>query len=216
MSDLNKRLQLGPQAPKKEEVADVEAAEEKEKAPLSDARKGRARGPQRRAPATKSPAATTTTSSAVKAPVVTLAFSIPQTTWFLDPDDGDVALGTDNEATPDTGTEAEEGAEPTLGDEAQAPGGDRPQRLLTDEPETMTPSHGVIKDEQEVERETPLQSYHATSEEKTESKGTDEPVTQEKTLVANMAGESVLEATVKKTNDGNEVEPVEVHDDVKA
>jgi hypothetical protein len=61
MSDLNRRLQLGPQAPpvKKEEVAEEEEekAEVKEKVPLSDARKGRARGPQRRAPAAASAAA---------------------------------------------------------------------------------------------------------------------------------------------------------------
>lgn len=47
MSDLNKKLGLGPVAPKKEEVP--QAAEE-EKAPLADARKGRAKGPQRRKP----------------------------------------------------------------------------------------------------------------------------------------------------------------------
>lgn len=50
LSDLNSRLQLGPQAPKpaveKKEEASVE-----EKAPLADARKGRARGPARRKPA---------------------------------------------------------------------------------------------------------------------------------------------------------------------
>lgn len=50
MKDLNQRLQLGPQAPKKEEPPKEAAEEEKEKAPLVDARKGRARGPQRRKP----------------------------------------------------------------------------------------------------------------------------------------------------------------------
>ena len=56
MSDLNRRLQLGPQAPpshkeEHEEKAEEEAEKEKEKVPLVDARKGRARGPARRAPA---------------------------------------------------------------------------------------------------------------------------------------------------------------------
>lgn len=84
MSDLNKRLQLGPQAPKKEEPQE-EVKEESEKAPLVDARKGRARGPVRRAPA-KSPTpaveskASASTSSA-------LAFSSPSTLWSIDPDD---------------------------------------------------------------------------------------------------------------------------------
>lgn len=48
MSDLDKRLQLGPQGPKPQEKA---LEEEEEKAPLADARKGRARGPARRKPA---------------------------------------------------------------------------------------------------------------------------------------------------------------------
>ncbi|KAF2761460.1 hypothetical protein EJ05DRAFT_264914 [Pseudovirgaria hyperparasitica] len=51
MSDLNSRLQLGPQAPK---VKEPEKEEESEKAveptPLADARKGRAKGPSRRKP----------------------------------------------------------------------------------------------------------------------------------------------------------------------
>lgn len=81
MSDLNKRLQLGPQAPKKEEPAPEEAAEEKEKAPLVDARKGRARGPARRAPA-KSPAPATEEAK----PVFTLTVSEPSTVWSIDPE----------------------------------------------------------------------------------------------------------------------------------
>jgi hypothetical protein len=86
MSDLNKRLQLGPQAPKKEEPAAEEVEEEKEKAPLSDARKGRARGPVRRAPA-KSPAPATELAAATAA-TTTLGFSKPTTLWHIDPDEG--------------------------------------------------------------------------------------------------------------------------------
>ncbi|KAJ0424156.1 altered inheritance of mitochondria protein 21 [Aspergillus carlsbadensis] len=48
LSDLNSRLQLGPQAPPKPQEKKEELAE---KGPLSDARKGRARGPARRKPA---------------------------------------------------------------------------------------------------------------------------------------------------------------------
>ena len=55
MSTLEKRLQLGPQGPKGVDSSDEPKAEE-DKAPLSDARKGRARGPARRKPAA-SPAA---------------------------------------------------------------------------------------------------------------------------------------------------------------
>jgi hypothetical protein len=82
MSDLNKRLQLGPQAPKKEEAPE-EPEEEKEKTPLVDARKGRARGPARRAPA-KSPAPA---SAIVTEKPSALAFSTPLTLWQIDPDE---------------------------------------------------------------------------------------------------------------------------------
>lgn len=79
MSDLNKRLQLGPQVMKKEEPAQEEEVAEKEKVPLSDARKGRARGPQRRAPAKAV--------SPVKEPTASvLSISQPQTLWSIDSD----------------------------------------------------------------------------------------------------------------------------------
>ena len=58
MKDLNQRLQLGPQAPKRDEPAKAAADDaDDEQAPLADARKGRARGPQRRRPGSSSPAA---------------------------------------------------------------------------------------------------------------------------------------------------------------
>jgi Altered inheritance of mitochondria protein 21 len=82
MSDLNKRLQLGPQAPKKEEAPE-EPVEEKEKTPLVDARKGRARGPARRAPA-KSPAPASATMTEKPS---NLVFSMPSTLWQIDPDE---------------------------------------------------------------------------------------------------------------------------------
>jgi Altered inheritance of mitochondria protein 21 len=90
MSDLNKRLQLGPQASKKEEPAAEEVIEEKEKAPLADARKGRARGPARRAPA-KSPAPATELAS-VPATTSTLGFSKPATLWHIHPDHGSLSV----------------------------------------------------------------------------------------------------------------------------
>ena len=48
LSDLDSRLKLGPQGPKPQEKAEPEL--EEEKAPLADARKGRAKGPTRRKP----------------------------------------------------------------------------------------------------------------------------------------------------------------------
>ncbi|KAH8732216.1 altered inheritance of mitochondria protein 21 [Phaeosphaeriaceae sp. PMI808] len=64
MKDLNSKLGLGPQAPKvKEPEPEVEP---EPAAPLQDARKGRAKGPQRRKPAASpAPAATVTAEVAV-------------------------------------------------------------------------------------------------------------------------------------------------------
>lgn len=58
MNDLNNRLKLGPQGPPpKAKEVEPEAAEETTKAPLVDARKGRAKGPARRKPAASPSAA---------------------------------------------------------------------------------------------------------------------------------------------------------------
>lgn len=96
MSDLNKRLQLGPQALKKEEPQEEQAlAEEKEKVPLSDARKGRARGPQRRAPAR----AITPSADASK-PSAVLSLTQPLSLWSIDPEDGDFSLHGEPEPSP--------------------------------------------------------------------------------------------------------------------
>jgi hypothetical protein len=110
MSDLNKRLQLGPQAPKKEEVTE-EPVEEKEKTPLVDARKGRARGPARRAPA-KSPAPA---SAIVTEKSSTLVFSVPSTLWQIDPDEDllHVASHQDEAGSP-LNTKAASSETPTL------------------------------------------------------------------------------------------------------
>ena len=77
MSDLNNRLKLGPQAPPKKEPEPE--AEEEPKAPLADARKTRARGPARRAPA-KSAVADRKSS-------VTFAFSPLIHCWSIDESD---------------------------------------------------------------------------------------------------------------------------------
>lgn len=111
MVDLNKRLQLGAQPPKKEEVAPEEPEEIKEKAPLSDARKGRARGPARRAPA-KSPAPAVASEVNEKSTAV-LGFCIPSTVWEIDPDE-DMLHVADKEAAPVITTKAVQSETPTL------------------------------------------------------------------------------------------------------
>jgi hypothetical protein len=80
LSDLNNRLKLGPQGPparKEPSEAETAAAEETAKAPLADARKGRAKGPVRR----KAPTATTELKSA------SFALSPLITVWSIDEED---------------------------------------------------------------------------------------------------------------------------------
>ncbi|KAL8665106.1 MAG: hypothetical protein Q9202_002506 [Teloschistes flavicans] len=81
MSDLNKQLQVGPQAPKKEEKAVEEKEKEmEEKAPLADARKGRARGPARRKPVASS-TSTTNDKGEPKDSSAKWAIYAPHTVW---------------------------------------------------------------------------------------------------------------------------------------
>ncbi|CAK7204471.1 hypothetical protein SEUCBS139899_007228 [Sporothrix eucalyptigena] len=129
MSDLNKKLKIGPQALKKEEPAEaVEEAPEAEKAPLVDARKGRARGPQRSAPraaaATSAPAAATSAPAA--AAPLTLAFSTTTTLYSINPDDGGLIvtsgkIAEEAEAAPEPAEAVEEKVEPVAAAEEEKP-----------------------------------------------------------------------------------------------
>jgi hypothetical protein len=111
MSDLNKRLQLGPQAPKKEEPAPEETEVEKEKVPLADARKGRARGPARRAPA-KSPAPLSEETVHKPSP---LSFCMTSTFWQIDPEEDFVHVPTgEKEIIQTPETKATQSETPTL------------------------------------------------------------------------------------------------------
>jgi hypothetical protein len=80
MSDLNSRLQLGPQAPKVQEPAKEEQVEVQERAPLPDARKGRAKGPQRRKPAV-SPSGAAAEAGTETKPAPTFSFVEACTVW---------------------------------------------------------------------------------------------------------------------------------------
>lgn len=110
MSDLNKRLKLGPQAPpssKQQQEGSPEEGEEegqataapppKEKVPLSDARKGRARGPQRRAPAAAAAAAAKAvvpSEGKVAEKVQVVSGFVAAVTFFeIDPDEGVLSTG---------------------------------------------------------------------------------------------------------------------------
>ncbi|KAJ9640588.1 hypothetical protein H2204_003216 [Knufia peltigerae] len=74
LNDLNQKLGQGPPKEKEKEPEPVE-----ESKPLEDARKGRARGPQRRAPA-KSPAAPASKP-------LSFALSMPRSLWSIDEGD---------------------------------------------------------------------------------------------------------------------------------
>lgn len=94
MADLNKKLGLGPQAPKQEEEQEEKVEAPKEKAPLSDARKGRARGPQRRAPAPAAAPAAAPVSKPAAENKSKLSFATTVTVWSIDPDtDGGALVG---------------------------------------------------------------------------------------------------------------------------
>ncbi|KAJ5808266.1 hypothetical protein N7474_009535 [Penicillium riverlandense] len=84
LTDLNSRLQLGPQQPKPQEKEPEPAAE---KQPLSDARKGRARGPARRKPAAENANARLPTIPEVK---ITATWNV----WEVR-EDGNLIVGSD-------------------------------------------------------------------------------------------------------------------------
>ena len=83
LKDLNSKLGLGPQTPKvKEPEPEPEPEQREQAAPLVDARKGRAKGPQRRKPAASPvPAATVTAEVAVQ--TAKLDFGPVTTIWSL-------------------------------------------------------------------------------------------------------------------------------------
>ncbi|KAI1650847.1 altered inheritance of mitochondria protein 21 [Daldinia loculata] len=194
MSDLNKRLQLGPQAPKKEDSTTQEFTEEKEKAPLSDARKGRARGPQRRAPTkAASPSGQESGPPPVSNGQPTLSFSITRTLWSIDEEgivtvDGLVpAASSETETKPDEAT-SEEPKEARR----QAPS----EQDKQDEPEAKTENEPVDLKPSETESESKTTETTETTEET-------------KTLATNTAGESILEETIAKEPSGDQVQKVE-------
>ena len=216
MSDLNKRLQLGPQGPKKEEEQltspQKDANEEKEKVPLSDARKSRARGPQRRAPATT---ATREEEPAARA-APALTFSMPQVSWEINPDVGDIGVSSSEAAAA-----AEE-----VQDRQPTPESSTSPAPLTKEPEGLT-----TEAEHEAQNEEPisadrLEDTEAVEQEEDQvmssepTEQVDQPIepsesVREQTIVANTAGESILEAEIKHDDDKNDDEVIEVKDEVQ-
>lgn len=172
MSDLNKTLSLGPQAPKKVVEKEEEPAEE-EKAPLADARKGRARGPQRRKPA--APAAEEP-KEAPKA-IPTFSFSMAQTV-FSDGHDGRIVVpghaAKTSEPTESESAPVEHEHEETVQEkaaalpEAQAPSLARNTAGEAADPDSMTEKTGEATSTADIgpamEAEEELKAAHATTE----------------------------------------------------
>lgn len=106
LSDLDKRLQLGPQGPPKAQEKPVGATEEEEEKPvLTDARKGRAKGPARRKPAATSAATQSTTADtkdqADEIEMRNWAIQEPWVVWQSD-EDGAVSVGLPQSSTSST------------------------------------------------------------------------------------------------------------------
>ncbi|KAK3332065.1 altered inheritance of mitochondria protein 21 [Cercophora scortea] len=202
MSDLNNRLRLGPQAPKKEEAAAEEpVVEEKEKAPLSDARKGRARGPQRRAPAKSASPGPAAAAPADEAPKFN--FSMTVTVFDVDPEEGTLNVGkpilsqkvieTSEEPKEQPREELEEAAEKVIG--AQNPETSSSGDVASEDKKDAA-------DEPKPEPEAPEQTQASESPAKA--------VEETKSLVTNTAGEPLVQETVKKDEEHQQVEPTKV------
>lgn len=203
MSDLNKRLQLGPQAPKKEEPVAADLTEEKEQAPLADARKGRARGPQRRAPTKSSGAGSgdksTPPSTSHGKPV--LSFSITHTLWSID-EEGTMVINPE-EKEQDVSTVTEVAPESPV-EEAE------PKTIQSPLASKASESSDV-KTEQAPATEAQLEQKSSTQ---TASDATVQSET--KTLATNTAGESILQESATKDPVSGEVKTVDsVKDEVK-
>ncbi|CAN8098512.1 unnamed protein product [Discula destructiva] len=225
MADLNKKLGLGPPAPKPEEEEEPKAATEDmaaepaaaaaQKAPLSDTRRGRARGPQRRAPTAAAPPV----AKPAAAEKPTLSFSTTVTVWSLDPEDDmlvmdDVEVGDVTEAP---GVKALESVN-------EETGANEPVKAVEETP-AKTAEEAPAKAEPEVETEAEARAEEAkvaqeiveaekSLDDKDEDKEKHSVETKTETLATNTAGETLAEATVVEDKATSKVEPKEVDTNV--
>ncbi|KAJ5594831.1 uncharacterized protein N7459_001039 [Penicillium hispanicum] len=208
LTDLNSRLQLGPQQPKPQEKEPEPAAE---KQPLSDARKGRARGPARRKPAAENANAKLPTIPEIK---ITESWNV----WQVG-EDGNLVVGSENKDAQPSATAIETPMAPEIAknvagepvdptpESAAAPEVTSPATSTTPvteaiESQTSTelPASGV--DLPSKEEETEQSPVQATEAARTLSEATP-PTTLDDTL-ENMAAS----ADGKRASDG-EIHPVE-------
>ncbi|KAL2162161.1 hypothetical protein VTH06DRAFT_7074 [Thermothelomyces fergusii] len=224
LNDLNKRLQLGPRAPppKKEEAAgsgaaeeDGQAEEKKERAPLSDARKGRARGPQRRAPTAAVAAKAAATAAPEAKPAAVFTFVTATTFFEIDPDEGvlltagGAAKGEVSEPEADAGKTVpgeEPGAEQRKKPEEE---GEAKVQQETAEAEAASATAPAPREEREPEaaKVEPEPEPEPDREGDTKAETETEAAREEtKSLATNLAGETLIKEEVKKDEEDGEVE----------
>lgn len=196
LNDLNKKLGLGPQAPKKEEPAAAEEQEKpaEEKAPLSDARKSRARGPQRRAPAAKSPSPS---SGEEQQPKLSLGFAVPSTIFEIDPEEENDIVKLGHAA-----------AEESAPAKERAPAEAETQKEEDEQPKEAEATLSSAPEPEKVESVSEEKKPVTATEEDKAPEPAAEPVKEEtKSLVNNSAGDTVLAEDVKVDEEKQEVEP---------
>lgn len=136
LSDLNARLQQGPPKPQEKEENEAPA----EKVPLSDARKGRARGPARRKPGTS---AVTSTAETKLPTIPEIRITEVWSVWQVG-EDGRLVVGEEKkidkaEPTP-TAPDASESAEGTIAPIAQNVAGESADQKSVSEPQQDAPA----------------------------------------------------------------------------
>ncbi|EHL03157.1 putative protein IMPACT [Glarea lozoyensis 74030] len=179
MADLNKRLQLGALPPKKEEPI-PEPEVEKEKAPLVDARKGRARGPARRAPAAKSPSPSAAAASSQEKPSMSLSFSVPATLWEIHPEQDLLHVSSHKESSESTApTKASESATPTLATNTAGDPVHEPLEIAEGAEKSSSPPSAVADEQsqhrEEVQKINVLEGADEKDQESAPVKVNDEP-----------------------------------------
>ncbi|OOQ83407.1 hypothetical protein PEBR_34824 [Penicillium brasilianum] len=162
LTDLNSRLQLGPQQPKPQEKEPEPPAE---KQPLSDARKGRARGPARRKPAAENANARLPTIPEIK---ITETLNV----WSVG-EDGNLTVGTEDikPSVPSTKSSilaeppmAPELAKNTAGESVDPTPQARPAAEVVSPSTAAAPDAGAAKPEVSTEVPTAIEPPTAATE----------------------------------------------------
>jgi hypothetical protein len=132
MDQLNNRLALGPQAPPKPQPLEPEA----EAAPLSDARRGRAKGPARRTAVKPEAEAGPITSTPSSTSTSKFSITQPMHHWSVDPTQSHHIIVGTRALAPSSNSSAHFDEQPTTSSIANTIAGEMPQQAT----ETSSPS----------------------------------------------------------------------------